>query len=264
MPFPKAPRVIYEKNPLDKVICQIKFPPILKIEAEIPAQFQDKIRGEFPDYTRAPIKQINIPPDIIKKIPKEAFKDFPKFIDTNNHEFTSEDGNWTVNLTSTFIAFSCTKYTRWEKFKEYFRSPFEIFFETYDPSYVSRLGLRYIDVIMRSTLGLDSAKWSELLKPHMLGLISSLDVEDRIDAFENKYGLMLDDDISKVKIMTGFVENMAEQEECFMIDSDFFNESKIPFDQVWNKLDYFNKRASRLIQWCITNKLHTAMEPRQV
>jgi len=32
MPFPEVKRVIYEHNPLDKVICQLRFPPILRIE----------------------------------------------------------------------------------------------------------------------------------------------------------------------------------------------------------------------------------------
>ncbi|MCH7755956.1 TIGR04255 family protein, partial [candidate division KSB1 bacterium] len=51
MPFPEVKRVIYKKNPLDRVICQLRFSPILKIDAEIPAEFQDMIRADFPNYS---------------------------------------------------------------------------------------------------------------------------------------------------------------------------------------------------------------------
>ena len=48
MPFPEATRVIYHKNPLTDVICQLRFPPILKIDSEIPSLFQDTIREQYP------------------------------------------------------------------------------------------------------------------------------------------------------------------------------------------------------------------------
>lgn len=46
--FPETPRVIYAKNPLFEVICQLRFPAILKIDSEIPAGFQEKLRASFP------------------------------------------------------------------------------------------------------------------------------------------------------------------------------------------------------------------------
>ena len=47
MPFPDAKRIIFRKNPLTEVVCQLRFPPILKIDAEVPANFQEAIRTEF-------------------------------------------------------------------------------------------------------------------------------------------------------------------------------------------------------------------------
>ena len=49
-PFPDAPRVMYERNPLVEVICQVRFPPVLRIEAQLPDAFQDRIRDVFPIY----------------------------------------------------------------------------------------------------------------------------------------------------------------------------------------------------------------------
>ena len=53
MPFPKKDRIIFTKNPLTDVICQLRFPSILKIDTEVPAKFQDKIRDVFPNFTES-------------------------------------------------------------------------------------------------------------------------------------------------------------------------------------------------------------------
>jgi len=52
MPFPDSKRAFYGKNPLEEVVCQLRFPPILRIEVETPAVFQDKVRQVFPLYKR--------------------------------------------------------------------------------------------------------------------------------------------------------------------------------------------------------------------
>lgn len=48
MPFPESKRVFYVKNPLAEVICQLRFPAILRIGAESPHEFQERIRDHLP------------------------------------------------------------------------------------------------------------------------------------------------------------------------------------------------------------------------
>src|SRR6266852_706318 len=47
-PFPEFTRVIYQRNPLVEVVCQLRFSPILRIDTDPPAEFQDRIRSAFP------------------------------------------------------------------------------------------------------------------------------------------------------------------------------------------------------------------------
>ena len=47
------PRCIYENNQLADVICQLRFPQILAIQANLPVQFQEAIRDEFPSMLPA-------------------------------------------------------------------------------------------------------------------------------------------------------------------------------------------------------------------
>ncbi|MFR1260789.1 MAG: TIGR04255 family protein [Oscillospiraceae bacterium] len=50
--FSNQPRKFYRRSPLIEVICQLRFPDILKIEAHEPADFQDAIRQVYPQYAK--------------------------------------------------------------------------------------------------------------------------------------------------------------------------------------------------------------------
>jgi uncharacterized protein (TIGR04255 family) len=50
MPFPEIERIVYRNNPLTEVVCQLRFPPILSIESELPVKFQDAIREMYPSF----------------------------------------------------------------------------------------------------------------------------------------------------------------------------------------------------------------------
>lgn len=260
MPFPQAKRIIYKNNPLDEVVCQLRFPSILKIDAEIPAEFQESIRKQFPQYAESSEVTLDFPPmaaDV--NIPPQ----FLKPSETKNYEFTSEDGLWKINLTRTFLALTARKYIRWEEFRDKLNIPLKTLINYYKPTYFSRIGLRYIDVIKRSRLKLENHDWAELLKPFILGIIATPEVGNNTASFENKFKVKLSDNESFVRIITKYVE-AQDGEICFMIDSDFFNTNKTDLTKAIDKLDYFHTLGSRLIQWCITDTLSKAMEPQEL
>ena len=57
--FSQEERCIYGNNQLMEVICQLRFPTILSIDAKEPADFQDAIRDVFPQYE---VRQEQVPP----------------------------------------------------------------------------------------------------------------------------------------------------------------------------------------------------------
>jgi len=263
MPFPHAERVIYRKNPLDRVICQLRFPPILTIETKIPDEFQESIRGDFPEFQVRQEPIVQIAPDVQKEVPTEFLQRIMPS-QTKNYEFLSKKGDWKVNLTRTFIALTANEYRRWEEFKEMFAAPLNALTRIYEPAYFSRIGLRYIDIIRRSVLGLNEAQWCDLLDSHILGLLGRPDVQNDIQSFEAKYEVRLSDTSSTVRITTALVQSPDNDETCFMIDSDFHNAEKTDIGYAIPKLDYFHERATNLIQSLITERLHTAMAPEKI
>ena len=261
MPFPEARRVIYNKNPLDHVICQLRFPPILRVESEPPSSFQEAIRSVFPMYAEKMEFRVDLP--ISNQQPIGPIQTLSRSFANKNHEFASEDGIWKVNLTRTFLSINTSRYTRWEDLKERLQGPYEALIRVYSPAFFTRVGLIYVDIFNRSALGLEGTNWSELLNPFILGLLSS-PVADNVKDFETAYGISLSDNESRVRMVTSFVQQISTNEQCIMIDSDFFCSKRKDLSSAMHNLDFLNSRASRLIQWVITKRLHTAMEPQEI
>ena len=128
--FSNDERVIYAKRQLVEVICQLRFPEILKIDVSEPADFQERIRRDYPQYEK---KIEQLPPQMVngKPVPQGT---------VNNYQFVSAEGQWRVSLTKGFIALSTYGYTRWEDFAQRLDRVLAAFIETYHPSWFTRVG----------------------------------------------------------------------------------------------------------------------------
>jgi uncharacterized protein (TIGR04255 family) len=259
MPFPDSPKVIYKKNTIDRVICQLRFPPLLKIDSELPATFQEHIRADFPEFREREELSIKIPQEIRQGLPAEVIRHVMP-AQTKNYEFSSEDHTLKINLTRTFIALTAKEYRRRSEFRQKLEGPLQALMEIYKPAYFSRVGLRYVDVIYRKELAVESLGWKELLQPHVLGLLGS-DIHEDVQSLDVKYEVRLDDGSSVVRIAMGLVEPKGQDEDSFMIDMDFYSTQKMTPTSAEEKLAYFHVEASKLFRWMITDKLHNAMEP---
>ena len=259
--------MIYKHNPLEMVVCQLRFPPILKIDADIPATFQNRIRGDYPNFSEKSEwrMEIPVPEEVREMFPPEVLQQVLRTTGLKNYEFSSEDNRWKVNLTRTFFALTASKYERWEQFKERLIGPLKALNDLYSPAYYSRIGLRYVDVIRRSTLGLGGVDWSELLESYVLGILGEPTVAEYVQGSQSRYEIRLADGKNSARIITRFVRAVdSADEDRYEIDSDFFSTDKTSISDACRTLDYFNQRASRLIQWCITERLHQAMEPQEL
>jgi uncharacterized protein (TIGR04255 family) len=264
MSFPDVQKVFFKNNPLDQVICQLKFPPILRIDAGIPDDFQEEIRTDFPSYSKSNAINIIIPPDFAGGVPVNIIGQMVQSADALNHEFGSEDGSWKINLVRDFVALTTTQYGHWHEFREKFTIPLNALKKIYSPPYFLRVGLRYINIIKRSKVGLSDVPWSKLLQPHITGLLGTNEIGADVKNFETRHEVGLGNDNSAVQIRTNFVQPINDQEICFQIDSDFFLMQKVSSGSEMDILEKFHENAARLIQWCISPILRDAMEPQAV
>ena len=259
MPFPEVERVTYRTNLIDEVICQFRFPPILKIEAGTPAEFQDRIRDRYPLYrVKASIPLIpGVPENLTGKL-----RGFPFGPTSKVHEFLSKDETWILSLAVDSIALTCRKYERWEKFKEYFAEPLTALRDLYRPSFYSRIGLRYRDLIHRSKVGLSDVNWNDLLEPWIVGPYSSTLKTDDIEHSVHQYIIKLPGKGTKVIVNSGMVQQFEEQ--CCVIDADFFSGEPTELPDADTQIDFLHTQARYFWRWSIKERLHLALGPKSV
>ncbi|MCA9469658.1 MAG: TIGR04255 family protein [Nitrospira sp.] len=262
MPIPESPRVRYEKTSLESVVCQLRFPPILKIDSELPSTFQEKIRDKFPHYEEVD-QTSNFPENVKKFFGGDLVGNIP--LGPKSYNFKSDDEKWTVGLTRDFLAISTVDYNSWETFKDNLNGPLAALNEVYRPSFFTRIGLRYKDVIRKSKLNLSSdLKWGVLLNSHLAGVLSSPQMGESIEEAISNFALKLDNNIGLLRVRHGLASAKNSKEECYLIDCDYFSEEKTEVGNVITKLDKFNRKERDFFRWCISDDLHRAMEPRDI
>lgn len=262
-PFPDSDRVVYRRNPLVDVICQLRFPPILRIVTEIPSAFQERIRGEYPVLAeKIPDVNLQFPTNIPEPIAELVRQNFPK-PKLIGYDFASADEKWRVSLTRDFISLSTPAYLRWEEFREHLEGPLRALVAEYGPPFFTRIGLRYQDVIQRSRLDLEEqTKWRDLMKPYVVGPLAATELDGFVEESQSQLLIALPEFSGKARINYGIVRAADTNEECFLIDSDYYTEERTETDAVDKTLTYFNKQSGRAFRWCVEDRLQAAMDPQ--
>lgn len=261
MPFPQAERVIFDHNPLDLVVTQFQFPPILSIATQEPAGFQEPIRADYPLYTREDV--LLVPPELEPLLAKLGRP--PQSV---RHAFRTADQQRTIYLTRDFLAVEEKRYERWENFRAEGERTLRMLVELYEPAFFTRIGLRYVNVIRRSDLGLSpDLPWSRLVEPAFIGMLGLQKYQERVKESVAATTLRLEDaPKSAVRVHHGIhpVGFEGGPEETYFIDADFFTEERTNVADTLNVLDALHAHSGNLFRWVISDELHTALRPRSV
>lgn len=260
--FSNEPRCIYARNPLMEVICQLRFPEILKIEAQEPYEFQDAVRAQYPQYVKK-VEQLPPVQQNGKLVPQGT---------VNNYQFITADGQWKVSLAKGFIALSTHRYTRWEEFAARLDVILADFIRLYQPAYFSRVGLRYINFIDRAALDLEDCAWRALLQPEFLGLMA--DEATQEGAFQ-KHELTATLTVPggaraniksapAVLRRTEKASGKTQDARVFLLDLDLYLEGNTPLGHAVPALNVVHGNAGSLFRGAITDTLHEAMQPQEV
>ena len=257
--FSNETRCRYRRNPLAEVICQLRFPEILSVEANAPVEFQEAIRQEFPQFQR---KQ-EVPAPKITGIPGNmALQNQPM---VTNYQFASADGIWRVNLTGRFISLTCSRYTCWEDFARKLDKPLAAFIKVYKPAYFERIGLRYLNFISREALQLENSPFRDLIAPCYLGPLMEEDVQESAAGRVSVDVEMAIRGGCRVKIHAGpgHVKrgNQQEKEVKFIFDQDLYMPGQLPVNLSAGALQTLHSQAYSIFRGAITDTLHEAMEP---
>ena len=266
MLFPRSARVEYSNNPLEEVICQVRFPPILKIGTAPPADFQDQIRELFPLYEERSDGGIPLPNQVRDILSEAGIEGLLPTQTPRLHRFSTEDGSRSVVLQPDFIAFTVSDYKRWQDFRKYFVSIEEKFRCIYAPSFYSRIGLRYRDVIGRQSLGLEGRSWGELLNGDLVGLLGHDDVSGQVRRAQTVVQIQLPEiDDVHLTLRHGLLDQPEQESlDAYVIDADIFIERRVDPNDCLRLLDRFNEVTGNIFRWAISDTLRDALEPKPI
>lgn len=265
MLFQSEDRVIYRHNPLVSVICQLRFPLDLRIDVTMPAEFQQQIRADFPIAQEDMDGQgFHVPEDISQHFPQELLDVLATRIN-RRFQFSSRDKTRTITLTNSFAALETNKYVRWEDFRQNLELMLSALCETYQIGFVTRVGLRYQNVVDRKTLRIEHSKWSELLSDFVLGPLSLAKSANTVQEHNGSFLIQLEDPTDFVRVRYGLVTEKSGDPEnvMFMLDHDFFtrNDMETDVSDVISRANIYNSSNRSLFRRCITASLHDAMVP---
>ena len=266
MPFPEVERVIYRKNPLKLVVCQVRFPTILKISEAAPAEFQERLRDKFPIFEESlDGATLQLPESLLQIVPREIMDSLSA---TSNvrYQFMTNDRIWTISLTRDFVALETSRYTCWEEFRENIEIILRALVDSYAPAFLIRIGLRYQNIIDRRVLDLEDFAWKDLLADFVLGQLAQFETQNYEVIEQNGRSLLkLNDEQELVRMDYGMVVDRSADTSnvLYLLDNDFYTnaETSVEVNRVIDKLNHFNIYNRKLFRRCITDRLHEAMEP---
>lgn len=249
--FPAKPDVALASAPLAEVLCQVRFPPILRIAAEQPWKFQEHLRGRFP--------RLSVDQGFVVAVPQLAGSAAPPVRQPPLHRFEAADHGSTVTLALDFVAVSTTAYTSWAHFIGDLRLAIDALRVVYEPAFSTRLGLRYINKLtLENTHAQSWEEMASILRPDLTHLF-------RTDAWSASQALLtqvvLDAGNKTLHLSVGY-DGTPPSPSC-ILDFDLFAEGEIATGELVDRATDYHDLIYRAFRWCIREDRLEVFGPRR-
>ncbi|MBI3920010.1 MAG: TIGR04255 family protein [Armatimonadetes bacterium] len=255
--LPECQRIMLTQPPIEDVICQVRFAPLMDIALEPPRQFHTAIATLFPVFDSP--KPVPSPQDAKQKAMSEKGYDPPRW------KFTDQDQSWRAYLYIDFLAVETTAYSRFEAFLRRVQGVAKAFTEIYGLAIATRVGLRYINRVSkpRSTsmgVWLDGLNefYASSLTPHLL-------VDTCARTWHEVHILQPDGDKDPEAIMGiryGVERPEGDDKDYLVLDFDCFTESDVSFEDLEATLLRYHDLIYRAFRWSFQENLFSSFEPQ--
>ncbi len=246
---PTFERVELQSPPLQLVVCQVRFPPILKLAAgQPPDEFQAGLKELYPVSSRDETIEITGGPGQ----PPRLFRHW---------KFEDKDSNWTVTLGDTFVSLETARYSRFRDFLDRFEQMLDLARRLYPIELRERLGLRYIDRISKEVNPALPDDWLQKVQSDLLPLRALKgDGQAQKGQFESRFA----DGSCIVTIRSSFVEAGFAGADCdaFVLDTDCYSPQRADVSGIRECLERFKVTAYNIFRWAIGD-LHDCFALRE-
>ena len=256
MPFPASDRVIYGKNPLVAVTFVARFSRLLEVDTELPTQFQKKILADYPLLEERDLMRFTLAQNAADAVasPERA----------KVYDFLSADKSWKTSLASDNIALTVSpRYENWETFRDRLKALLKHFLDVYSGVFVTRIGLRYQNLIVREKLALDGVAWANLFKAHFAGELGDAAFSEDDYLLRQCFLRLRLENGDTAQLTHGTVLSEDTKTNAYRLDGDYYNEThaKAEVDGIIETATRLNANSGKAFRWAISERLHVAMEP---
>lgn len=241
--FPEKTEIKLSKAPLTDVICQLKFPLLLRLSKDIPVDFQEAVRERFP--------ALKVDQGILVQFPSVAGSDKP-IPETlpNVYHFASANEERELTLAPDFLALSFHRYTHWREFLENAQTGLDALKRYYSPPYSTRLGLRFVNQLTLQNTGCTTlVELTSLLRPELTAMITTDSWDQPSDMLAQ---VVLEDGAGKLALRYGL--RHENKQTYFLLDFDYFEEGQISLQDLPSRLNRYHDRIYAAFRWCIRDE----------
>jgi uncharacterized protein (TIGR04255 family) len=243
--------------PLDRVVCQVKFPAVFSIAApEFIGPFQERIRKSYPRASQQQMLrfQLNLPGN---ESPAPASTPMASYM------FEDEAQQWRVTLTQDALSLDTGSYILRADFLEHLAELVHALEACIRPTHRTRIGVRYINRISGAA-NLEAIPG--FFRQEILGLLSFPDFTGHVDRILTE--AIMDTPEGKLLARWGLLAANStyeplmvgpRPEDSWMLDLDAFCEARKVFntDEVMADVTALAERSCAFFQWATTDKFFT-------
>lgn len=252
-PFgPSVQEVPLSRAPLVNVIAQVRFPAVMKIEADsgFVATFQELIRKDYPILRPERQLGVLIGPGGIQ----------PQDAGTVWRFETKDPDAWQVTLAPTFVSLSAKRYTRRSDLLTRFAVVLHALEGWLNPNVCDRIGVRYVDRVTGEQL----SRLSKLVRSEVLGVAGDEAALGNVDVVHALSDTLFQlDDSSQLRGRWGRLPAGATydpgiepaREPSWVLDLDHYTSLPEDFDlaAIGGKVTEFCDRIYTFFRWAVTD-----------
>lgn len=220
---------VYPRNPLIAVIADLRFHPILKVADRV-ADFQDRVRAAYPLFQESNQQLINLQPMGAVQVRQDRV-----------FSFHAEDRQATLTLATAAIILESRAH---QKRDEVFRGAqlaVEALHDVYGAVSPTRLGLRYVNVVDKTTISRDLGKpvdWGSLITKQFLAVPGGMTDEADSSFFAEITAPVVD--AGAMTLRYGRLKDAKDNREKYQFDVDRYLNGAFEVKQTTTLLESFS------------------------
>jgi uncharacterized protein (TIGR04255 family) len=246
-PADTPPTILLVDPPLERVLVQVRFAPVLAVASE---SFVGPLQQALAE--RYPIGGSDVEFAINLAAPAEAP---PTPTPTRLWRFETVDSSSRVTLATSFVAFETKRYEGHKTFLAELLYVLEAIVEHIKPMQVQRAGIRYFQ---RLTESADLTRLGEFFRPELLGVVAVPEAADHLDlcltqARHSADGVTLAARWGRLPAGAGMDIVAPAAEPSWVFDIDVFDETRSPFDpaELVERAAIYSRRQYQFFRWAI-------------